>query len=263
MPVGRMGTRNFQALRGRVGGGWGSWRRYAPASLSAVFHGLCLLVVWSVAARDQPEPIPRGLTDVLSVELISEPPVASAPDLGGAAAVSVRVPFETDRARSPAGAPRTVQRSAEAPSAADVSDAGDSVFGPPSLNGPSGPAGLRSVMGHTPCADLPRQLRPTECNAELAARVGPLDSLLPRPRADLVQHFGVFMPSCPYRVGCGPAVPGTVNGSQSAGRASPGSAGDRGAGTPNAGGAAGLGGLHDSVGRLGFNPDHTDPGFGD
>jgi hypothetical protein len=28
-------------------------------------------------------------------------------------------------------------------------------------------------------------------------------------------------------------------------------------------GAGGLGGIHELVGRLGFNPDHTDPGFGD
>jgi|GEM_PF-1438098 len=258
-----MGTRTFQALRGWAGWGWGGWRRYAPAVLSAAFHGLCLLVVWSVAVPDQPEAVPHRLTDRLSVELISEPPPDSAPGLAGSAVVSVRVPLETDRARRPADGPRTVQGAGEVPSAADASEAGDGVFLPPSLVGPSGPAGLRSVMGQTPCADLPRQLRPAECNSELAARVGPMDSLLPRPRADLAQHFGAFMPSCPYRVGCGPAFPGTVNGSQSAGRASPGSAGDRGAGTPNAGGAAGLGGLHDSVGRLGFNPDHTDPGFGD
>jgi hypothetical protein len=34
-------------------------------------------------------------------------------------------------------------------------------------------------------------------------------------------------------------------------------------GSPMNSGAAGLGGIHELVGRLPFNPDHIDPGFGD
>ena len=90
-----------------------------------------------------------------------------------------------------------------------------------------------------------------------------MDSLLPRSKDDLAQHYADYMPTCPYRVGCEPGVRRTVNGSLPAGRDAPGSGNDRGAGTPHVGGAGGLGGLHDSIGRLGFNPDHTDPGFGD
>lgn len=150
-----------------------------------------------------------------------------------------------------------------APNAADAG--GDSVYlGPPSiLTDPKGPPGLRGLMDNDPCAN---RIGPKskECvGKELAARTGPMDSVMARSKDQLAQHFGDYMPTCALRVGCEGGEWISTSGMRSTGRAPPGSAGDRGVGTPGAGGASSLGGLHTSVGRLGHNDDHRDTGFGD
>jgi hypothetical protein len=59
------------------------------------------------------------------------------------------------------------------------------------------------------------------------------------------------MPTCHLKVGCEGGEWISNNGTRSV------------AGTLMAPGPGGLGGINEVVGRLGFNPDHTDPGFGD
>lgn len=103
-----------------------------------------------------------------------------------------------------------------------------------------------------------------ECaGKELAARTGKMDSVMPRTKEQLAQHFAEYMPKCQFKVGCEGGEWISTNGTRGVGKPPPGSAGDRGVGTPGAGGAASVGGINTIVGRLGFNPDHTDPGFGD
>ncbi len=148
--------------------------------------------------------------------------------------------------------------------AAPMADAGGSVFIPPSavIQPGGGPAGLRSLAYRDPCESKFGK-KPKECVDDWRGRVGEMDSMLPRSDAQLAQHFGEHMPTCGLRVGCEGGEWISTNGTRSTGRAPPGSAEDRGVGTPGAGGASSLGGLHTSVGRLGHNPDHRDTGFGD
>lgn len=166
-------------------------------------------------------------------------------------------------ARDEALAPRPAVPAA--PAAEDRTASDDSVYlGPPSvLIDPEIPPGLAGLMGGDPC-EAKYGPKPKACaGRDLAARTGKMDSVMPRSKEDLKQHFAEYMPTCPYKVGCDGGEWLSSNGTRSVGKPPPGSAGDRGVGTPGAGGAASLGGLHTSVGRLGFNPDHTDPGFGD
>jgi len=204
--------------------------------------------------------------EFIAIELVSQPPEEITIPEAGVSPPRAQTPRPVPSAPTapsisdPRKRPQAGQGAPVAPGApAD----GDSVYIPPSIFKAPGPAGLQSLAGNNPCADPRPERRPRECATDLTGRVGNMDSVLPRSKDDLAQHYADYMPTCPYRVGCEPGVRRTMNGSLPAGRGAPGSGNDRGAGTPQAGGPAGLGGLHDSVGRLGFNPDHTDPGFGD
>ncbi|MFT3724503.1 MAG: hypothetical protein QM773_13030 [Hyphomonadaceae bacterium] len=121
--------------------------------------------------------------------------------------------------------------------------------------------GLASVSGSDPCK-AKHGPKPRECGADWAAK-GNQASLMPTTKQEKAQYYAEYMPKCPWNVGCEGGEWISTNGTRSVGRAAPGSRNDHGSSTPMAAGAAGLGGLHDSVGRLGFNPDHFDRGFGD
>lgn len=208
-----------------------------------------------------------------------EQPVAKTPKATPIAVDLVMLPEELDAGVTPppprpaperktASAPaKTITAPTQGPTTAAPSARADEdavYLGPPSvLIQPDAPPGLASVMGNDPCA-VTHGPKPRECvGRELAKRTGPMDSMLPRSQAQLEQHFAAFMPKCTLRVGCEPQEWISSIGTRTTGRPPPGSPDDRGAGTPGAGGAASIGGLSDSVGRLGFNADHRDPGFGD
>jgi hypothetical protein len=137
---------------------------------------------------------------------------------------------------------------AEAPAAS-----GDNVFLPPSAKiQPGGPAGLRGLMGD-PCESR-FGVKPKECaGRELAALTGPMDSVMPRSKAELAQFHGDFIPKCPWKVGCEGGEWISTNGTRAPQDNT----------SAASGGAASLGGIHDVVGRLPPNPDFVDPGFGD
>jgi hypothetical protein len=71
----------------------------------------------------------------------------------------------------------------------------------------------------------------------------------PSSRELQAMYPGIVEP-CRFRVGCDGGEWRSATGARSV------------AGTAMAG-VGGLGGINDLVGRLGFNPDHVDPGFGD
>ncbi len=245
---------------------WPGWRRHAPAAGSAAVHLAALAFVAAtlgVASGAPPETLPRE--DFLAVELVTLPPEESPPPEAGVSPprISNPRPAPTDATPSLPDPRRKQQGGQDTPTTPGAETDTDSVYIPPSILKGPGPAGLQGLAGDDACSDPIPERRPRHCASDLAGRVGTMDTVMPRSKDDLARFYADYMPTCPYKVGCEPGVRRTVNGSLPAGRPPPGSANDRGAGTPQAGGPAGLGGLHDSVGRLGFNPDHTDPGFGD
>lgn len=243
------------------------WRRHAPVGGTIVVHGVVIAGVAGMMATAKPiAEIRREPRQLIAIELLPDPnTIADVLPAGVTPPPRVR--------KSPAATdPRTATtptRPAAGPPVATNEDkhkaAGDTVYlGPPSIFAdPKAPPGLASLMGNDPCATR-LGVKPKECaGRDLAARTGPMDSLMPRSQDQLAQHYAEFMPTCGLRSGCDGGEWISTNGTRSVGRPPPGSANDRGVGTPGAGGAASLGGLHTSVGRLGFNRDHTDPGFGD
>jgi hypothetical protein len=133
----------------------------------------------------------------------------------------------------------------------------------PKLRAPGdGPLGLAGLATGDPCRPKYGP-SPKACLAEWAAKIGARDASTSCSKEELLQHHAAFMPKCPWNVGSEGWEWISSNGTRSVAGAGPGSRNDHRSSTPLAAGAAGLGGLHDSVGRLGFNPDHFDRGFGD
>lgn len=239
--------------------GWPGWRRHAPAVAgSAAFHlaAVGLVAATLGAASGAPSPAAEPET-FIAIELINQPPDDPPPQAGVTPprAPTPR-PAATDQTAPIAPAtpdPRRRQTGPAAPEPSLAAPGDDSVYIPPSIYKGPGPAGLQGLAGRgDPCADPLPSRRPRGCPSDLAARVGSMDTTLARSQDDLAQHYGDYMPKCALRVGCGPDEKKTILGSRAVdnnGMA--------------AGGAGSLGGMHDSVGRLGFNPDHRDPGFGD
>lgn len=245
-----------------------SWRRHAPAGASLFAHAVLLFAVAGMMATAAPPSPVSSPQVVLAVELLPDPELAEpVPKAGVTPPPRAKAPRPQDAPSTSADAPapRSARPLAPMPDAAKQKPGEDSVYlGPPSiLNDRAAPPGLASLMGKDPCeARFGPKAR--ECaGRELAARTGKMDSIMPRSKEDLAQHFAEYMPTCPYRVGCAGGEWISTNGTRGVGKPPPGSAGDRGVGTPGAGGAASVGGINTIVGRLGFNPDHTDPGFGD
>lgn len=243
------------------------WRKHAPVGGAIAVHGVVIAGVASMMATARPlSPVKREPRQLIAVELLPDP-IAIAEVLPAGV-----IPPPRERAAPAAADPRpsaTSPRPVSVPTvtAGDDKDKarGDSVYlGPPPIFAdPKAPPGLASLMGNDPCATRVG-VKPKECaGRDLAARTGTMDSVMPRSQEQLAQHYAEFMPTCGLRSGCDGGEWISTNGTRSVGKPPPGSANDRGVGTPGAGGAASLGGLHTSVGRLGFNRDHTDPGFGD
>lgn len=234
---------------------WPGWRRHAPAAGAVAVHlAVVSLIAATLGASAISEDAPSET--FLSIELVSAPP-EELPLQAGVSPPRVQAPRAAASEPSGPSIPDPKRRDQKgeqgAPDAPGAPADSDSIYIPPSILKGTGPQGLQSLVGRgDPCADPIPERRPRGCKTDLAGRVGNMDSVLPRSKDELAQHYADYMPTCPYRVGCEPGERRTAIGTHAVNNNG-----------PAAGGAGSLGGLHDSVGRLGFNPDHTDPGFGD
>ncbi len=242
---------------------WPGWRRLGPAAGSVAVHFGLIAVIASVlgsaAAIDAPRPRPPELMELTFV------PVAAVPEPEPELSTGVSPPRAPAPAPKASGEtppdPRRQKRAGTTTSAASSAEPGGEYL-PPEILLPGGAKGLDALAYGNPC-EAKIGKKPKHCVDNWAARVGTMDSMTPRSKQELAQHFAEYMPTCRWKVGCEGGEWISGNGTRSVAKAPPGSADDRGQMAAMAGGAASLGGLNTTVGRLGFNPDHTDPGFGD
>jgi len=222
----------------------------SPAAGSLAAHGVvgvAIVSMFGASITPRPTSLAPPSTE-LQVTLVAETPMPSMRP-----STSVRPPApdaEPMPERPRAVRPRKEEPRSSGPSV-DTSDPG-AVYLPPSiLSGAEIPRGLQGLVNADRC-NPKKGLKPEDCGAEWSARIEQPGAWQTASKEDLRQHFVEFMPVCPYRVGCEAGDGVLLNGARSFGLKS-----------PMASGAGGLQGIHDVVGRLGFNPDHTDPGFGD
>jgi hypothetical protein len=250
---------------------WPGWRRIAPIAGSVGTHVVLGVAIFSVLAATT-KPSPRVAPQVeaqLQVTLIAEslPPKGwrpTPPDAPKAPPQSEVKP-STDVAPPIAKTPRKDEkRSGQRPAVSGgkpSEDEGGVYLGDSALADSGVPLGLRSLLEADPCAPkkgLPRG----DCGPNWTQKFASNTYTIMPSEQQLKRMYPGIIPPCPYKTGCERSAM-NINGTRSVGRPPPGSIRDTGSSSPMAGGAAGLGGLYDSVGRLGFNPDHTDPGFGD
>jgi hypothetical protein len=229
---------------------WSGWRRYSPAAGSLLAHGVVGLAIVSMfGASTKPRSTPPLLpSPQLEVTLIAETPV---PSVRPPATVRPRTPDAEPIPEKPRSAVPRKETTRTPEATADASDA-DAVYLPPSiLNDADVPLGLRGLVNADRCTPK-AGLKPKDSGAQWSTKVEQAKAWQAPSKDELRQHFAEFMPVCPYKVGCERGDGVLLNGARSFGLKS-----------PMASGAGGLQGIHDVVGRLGFNPDHTDPGFGD
>jgi hypothetical protein len=231
---------------------WDGWRRYTPAAGSVAAHAVVGLAVVSImAASVKPRPaVPSPPSPDLQITLVSETPrPAPRPPPPRRTPPPRPAPDAQAIPETPRTAPRKEDK--RSPEAAITPDE-DTVFVPPSILLESIPLGLRGMMDEDRCN--PRKgLRPRNCDTQnWAGKIPPAQGWQVASKEELKQYYGAFMQPCPYKVGCEPGEWKSSNGTRSV------------AGSAMAGGAAGLtSGAEGTTGRLGFNPDHTDPAFGD
>jgi hypothetical protein len=111
---------------------------------------------------------------------------------------------------------------------------------------------LRNLAYGNPCESTFGK-KPKECVEDWRGRVGNMDSLMPRSKDDLKQHYADYITPCPHKVGCEGGEWISTNGTRAPSDLT----------SAAAGGAASAGGVNDLVGRLPQQPDFVDPGFGD
>lgn len=232
---------------------WG-WRRYAPAAGSVVAHGVVGVAIAALMASSvKPSPRkaeapPLAIEVSLMADTLPMRPTAPRPQPKPS-------PSKTEPAteRAPVGVPeRKDQQAAALPEISTTAPSGgsDSVYlGPSPFAQPGTPGGLQGLAMADACSGKYGP-KPKDCT-NWKAKVGSMDSVMPRSKEELASLYGEFMPVCLYRVGCeekGEWI--STNGTRNV------------AGTRMAGGVESVGGITDTVGRLGFNPDHFDRGFG-
>jgi hypothetical protein len=248
--------------------GWTGWRRYGPAAGSGFVHiiaaaGIISMIAASANQQLPPPPKPDPPRQ-LEVTLISEapippsmgmrpaPPEARKPSAPAARDAAPLAPApksadsKTPKQKPSAGAPAS-------PGAAVTNDPGGVYLG--DASGSSGvPLGLRSIYeGADPC-DQKNIALGRDCGVKWSQKLGE-GSLLQKPTARELQAMypGIVLP-CQWKVGCDQKEWKSNNGTRSVFNPN---------GAAMMSGAGGLGGINGLTGRLGFNPDFTDPGFGD
>ncbi len=234
---------------------WDGWRRYGPTAGSVAAHavvGLAIASMIGASVNPRPTPVVRPVPQ-LEVTLVAETPMAALrPDMRRSEPTTQpRAPdVEAIPVKPRATAPRKDDKRSPTASA-DAADA-EAVYLPPSILSDDGtPLGLRGMLESDRC-NPKTGLKPADCGAQWSAKIEQTAAWQLASKDELKQHYRAFMPLCPYKVGCEPSDGVLLNGARSFGLKS-----------PMASGAGGLQGIHETVGRLGFNPDHTDPGFGD
>lgn len=233
---------------------WPGWRRHGPAAGSVAAHLVAALAITGILAASG-KPLPPVATPPefapLEVALVAEA-------LPAPSERTVTVPKPAPSSK-PAGdtapiapAPRKDQRQQPTASPPDPGPAtGDTVYlGPSPFAQPARKGGLEGLATNDPCT-APIGIKPKDCVTNWAASMGSMDSVMPRSDEEMARYHAEFMTRCRFRVGCEPNEV-LNNGARSFGAKS-----------PMASGAGGVQGINELVGRLGFNPDHTDPGFGD
>lgn len=251
---------------------WPGWRRWAPAAGSFVAHVFLGMAVFSMlAATARPSrvvvPLPSSLEVTLVAETAAPPPGRrpTPPDAQKARPRSESLPDAADT-QPIAKDPRKDQKKQGAlrPDIAGgtpLDDKGGVYLGDAAMADSGAPLGLRSLMEEDPCKPkkgLPRG----DCGPRWAEKFASNNVQILPTEAQLRRMYPGIIPPCPYKVGCDAGEWRSSIGTRSvAGR--DGAAGRMYYGNAMNAGAAGLGGIHDIVPRLPFNPDHVDPGFGD
>lgn len=228
---------------------WPGWRTHAPAAGSVVAHGVVALAIAAMmAASGKPQRARQAPPPAIEVSLIADSlpmPVRPAPKPIPPPKKSEPTP---DAAPPLVVAPRRDEKQAATPTVPSTNS--DSVYLGPSPFARTGPTGgLEGLANIDPCGASRYGPKAKDCT-NWAARVGSMDSAVPRSKEELAAYHGEFMPTCAYAVGCEGGEWISTNGTRSV------------AGTRMAGGVESVGGITDTVGRLGFNPDHFDRGFG-
>jgi hypothetical protein len=238
---------------------WPGWRRHAPAAGSVAAHavvGVALVGLMTAYSKPLPPRVDPAPPEAIDIVLLDEPPLPEVrPAPARAAPRTVPAPKAAPAADAAPVMPlprKDPKQQTAAPEPAPAEDT-ESVYVPRSLFASIGSTGgLEGLVNRDPCTALVGT-KPKDCAANWAARVGTMDSMMPRSKEEMRQQFAEFIAPCPWKVGCEPLSDGKLlNGARSFGLKS-----------PMASGAGGVQGINEVVGRLGFNPDHTDPGFGD
>lgn len=240
---------------------WPGWKKLAPAAGSVVAHlvvGIVVAGFLAASGKTLPpvgEAAPRPVLEVslltdslpLPSETVRPPSTRSAPKApppqAGTDTVPVATPNKKDQARA---AP-------DAPSPAASTGSGSVVLGPSPFAMPERKGGIEGLASNDPCTAR-IGIKPKECGTNWAAKIGNQASLMPRSKEELKQQYAEFIAPCPWKVGCEGGEWKSSNGTRSVYSYN---------GSPMMSGAGGLGGINELTGRLGFNPDATDPGFGD
>lgn len=232
------------------------WRGIAPVAGSVAVHsliGIALASILSTQAkpsallspgRDRPFMDVSLLTDLSAPETgRASLPVGSAPSGKPGEPASDHFPEPSaEGARDAAGVAVT-----------EPGSAGSVWLGPSPFSAPAAKGGIEGLLGKDPCSGV-SGLKPRECGTDWAAKWGNQASLAPRTKEDLRRYYSEFIPPCPRKVGCEGGEWRSNSGTRSVYSYN---------GSPMMSGAGGLGGINELTGRLGFNPDATDPGFGD
>lgn len=235
---------------------WQGWRRYAPAAGSVGAHIVVGgAIIWLVAATSLP---PMSTPHILEVTLMPEaetpPPMPTPPTQAPARPRAVNepdaeaLPTLPPTARKPEKKPSATQPLSTTSAIASTESEG--VFLPPSPYAP-GAVGLASLTAD-PCKTTGK-LQVKDCDTRLS-KISPPKYYEEMTKEEKARYYAEYVPICPYKVGCDGGPWRGNNGTHSVYSYN---------GSPMMSGAGGLGGINELVGRLGFNPDHTDPGFGD
>jgi hypothetical protein len=229
------------------------WRRYAPAAGSVVTHivilvGLASFLAASGGERMPPKPPPP----TLQVTLVAETPAPAGRPLAPPVVPRPTPPAKADSLPEapPPAAKNDKQRQAANPAPAAVDEG--VYLGETDLALSGVPLGLRGLMEEDPCAGRSGKLK-IDC-ATWSDRIAKGELLAAPTLAELKRMYPGFVETCRWRVGCQEGEWISANGTRSVYNYN---------GSPMMSGAGGLGGINELVGRLGFNPDATDPGFGD
>lgn len=241
---------------------WPGWTKHAPAAGSVAVHLVIGLVVASFlaasgktlssAGEEKARPVLEVslMTDALPLpsETIRPPPAKGAPRTPAS-------PRESDTIAVPAaGARKDPARAApDAPAPMASAGSGSVVLGPSPFAQAERKGGIEGLASNDPCTAR-IGIKPKECGPNWAAKLGNQASLMPRSKAEMKQLYAEFIAPCPWKVGCEGGEWKSSNGARSVYSYN---------GSPMMSGAAGLGGINELTGRLGFNPDAIDPGFGD